>query len=241
VKSAKAAREVTSDGLELVRSTPRTRLWVRPDHHIGRYDDILIAGIGFAYGSDQDRLEQDQEAELGEMLEAAIVGITEAGPVGLTEAPGPCVVSIQLGLKDILLHIAETSGSSVSYVSSFGSATMVVEFRDSTTEVPLLRYAANRGLGGGAGTGQGGANMGLLGRALAEMVTETPDDRARYHRTPRNGVQRWHLQADGARLGPGLGPSRSLHRARRVSLPPQTGSSTTTGIVRSPAVSWYWV
>jgi hypothetical protein len=172
VKSAKAAREVTSDGLELVRSTPRTRLWVRPDHHIGRYDDILIAGIGFAYGSDQDRLEQDQEAELGEMLEAAIVGITEAGPVGLTEAPGPCVVSIQLGLKDILLHIAETSGSSVSYVSSFGSATMVVEFRDSTTEVPLLRYAANRGLGGGAGTGQGGANMGLLGRALAEMVTD---------------------------------------------------------------------
>ena len=172
VESVKAPREVTSDGLELVRTKPRSRLWVRPDHHLGRYDDILISGIGFAYGTDQDRLEEAQEEELGKMLEGAIVGITESGPVGLTKEAGPCVVSIQLGLKDILLHIAETSGSSVSYVSSFGSATMVVEFRDSTTDLPLLRYAANRGLGGGPGTGQVGANMGRLGRALAEMVTD---------------------------------------------------------------------
>lgn len=170
--SARAQTELTSDGLELVSSTPRSRLWVKPDHHIGRYDDILVTGIGFAYGNGQQALNDAQEQKVGEMLKDAISGITSDGPVGLAQAEGPCVVALQLGLKDIFLHISETTGSSVSYVSSFGSATMIVEFRDSQTDVPLVRYAANRGLGGGPGTGQLGANLNRLGRALGEMVTD---------------------------------------------------------------------
>ena len=171
-KVASAPVELTSDGLQLVRSTPRSRLWVKPDHALGHYDDILVTGIGFAYGSGQERLNDAQEAQIGSMLREALAGITKDSPVGQVSAEGPCVVALQLGLKDIFLHISETSGSSVSYVSSFGSATMVVEFRDSTTDVPLLRYAANRGLGGGPGTGQLGANLTRLGRALSTMVED---------------------------------------------------------------------
>lgn len=169
---ASAPVELTSDGLELVRSTPRSRLWVKPDHALGQYDDILVTGIGFAYGSGQERLNDAQEEQIGSMLRQALAGITKDSPVGQVAEEGPCVVALQLGLKDIFLHISETSGSSVSYVSSFGSATMVVEFRDSTTDVPLLRYAANRGLGGGPGTGQLGANLTRLGRALGNMVED---------------------------------------------------------------------
>ena len=127
--------ELTSDGLELVRKTPRTRLWVKPDHHLGRYDDILIAGIGFQYTQDQDPLDRTEEAQIGEMLSDALTSLTESGPVGKSTTPGPCVVAIQLGLKDIRLHIDDSTGSATSFVSSFGSATMVVEFRDSTSEV----------------------------------------------------------------------------------------------------------
>ena len=163
---------LTSDGLELVSSTARSKLWVKPDHHIGRYDDVLIAGIGFAYGAGQNSLNTAQESQVGSMLKDALGGITADGLLGQSRKPGPCVVAIKLGLKDIFLHISETSGSSVSYVSSFGSATMVVEFRDSTTNVPLLRYAANRGLGGGTGTGKIGANLGRLGRVLGNMVAD---------------------------------------------------------------------
>jgi hypothetical protein len=171
--AAKAAPELTSDGLELVRSTARSRLWVKPDHHIGRYDNILVTGIGFSYGSGQESLNDAQEQQVGEMLKTAISGITSDSPVvGQAQEEGPCVVALQLGLKDIFLHISETTGSSVSYVSSFGSATMIVEFRDSLTDVPLVRYAANRGLGGGPGTGQLGANLNRLGRALGEMVRD---------------------------------------------------------------------
>ncbi len=164
--------EITSDGLHLVRSTPRSKLWVRPDHHLGRYDSVWLNQIEFAYGAGQERLERDQEIEVGEMLKSALSGITEAGPVTQVQASGPCVVAVGLGLKDIRLHISESKGSQVSYVSSFGSATMIVEFRDSTTNRPLVRYAANRGLGGGPGSGRMGADLDRLGRALGEMVTQ---------------------------------------------------------------------
>ncbi len=191
-----APAELTSDGLAMVRSTPRSRLWVKPDHHLGKYDDILVTGIGFAYGKGQERLGDTQEQQVGEMLREAIAGITDDTPVGQADAPGPCVLALQLGLKDIYLHISETSGSSVSYVSSFGSATMIVEFRDSTTDATLLRYAANRGLGGGPGTGQIGANLGRLGRALGEMVedmttelqTLVPDTTVRPETECHNGI-----------------------------------------------------
>jgi len=164
---------LTSDGLAMVRSTPRARLWVRPDHNLGRYDNIQVTGIGFQYGQGQTRLNESQEARVGEMLVEALTSITEGTPVGESATPGPCVVSLQLGLKDIFLHLGEAAeGSSISYVSSFGSATMVVEFRDSTSQETLLRYAANRGLGGGPGTGQVGANLGRLGKALGRMVTD---------------------------------------------------------------------
>jgi len=190
---------LTSDGLAMVRSTPRARLWVRPDHHLGRYDAIQVTGIGFQYGQGQTRLNDSQEEQVGEMLVDAIASITEGTPVGESATSGPCVVSLQVGLKDIFLHLGEASqGSSISYVSSFGSATMVVEFRDSTSQETLLRYAANRGLGGGPGTGQIGANLGRLGKALGRMVTDmttelqtiVPDTTVRNESECNDGIYR---------------------------------------------------
>ena len=163
---------VTTDGLHLVRETPQSKLWVRPDHHMGRYDDVLVDGIAFAYARSQERLAPDQERRLGEILIEAVNGITADSPVGQANAPGECVVALELALKDLRFHIVDAQGSSVSFVSSFGDATMIVEFRDSTTRTPLLRYAAHRGLGSGPATGRHGADLNRLGRALGEMVTD---------------------------------------------------------------------
>ncbi len=166
------AGKMTSDGLVMVNETTRSRLWVKPDHNLGRYDDVFVAGIAFAYAQGQERLDSDQEAQVGDMLLKAVSGITEGTPVGQAENPGECVVALELGLKDIRLHIGQAEGSSTSFVSSFGEATMVVEFRDSLTDETLVRYAAHRGLGGGQGSGRMGANLGRLGRALGDMVTD---------------------------------------------------------------------
>jgi hypothetical protein len=164
--------EITSDGLHLARATPHSKLWVRPNHHMGRYDDVLVDGIAFAYARGQERLEPDQEKRIGEILVEAVNGITADSPVGQARAPGECVVALELALKDLRFHVSESQGSTVSFVSSFGDATMIVEFRDSTTRTPLLRYAAHRGLGSGPATGRVGADLNRLGRALGEMVTD---------------------------------------------------------------------
>lgn len=164
--------EVTKDGLVKVSGTGRAHLWIKPDHHIGRYDDILINAVGYQYGRGQDRLDSDQEAEITAMLEGALMGVAESEHVDIVEAKGPCVVAVNLGLMDLRLHTSSGATSQTSYVSSFGSATMIVEFRDSESEEALLRYVANRGLGGGPGDGTSGADLKRLGRALGSMVTD---------------------------------------------------------------------
>ncbi len=181
-RSASQVAKKTSDGLELVRSTKRSVLWVKPDHHLGRYDDVIVKVAGFLYADGQSTLDPAQEKEVGEILQGALAGITAKGPVGIATAPGPCVVVVNVGLKDLRLHTANdsaTSGSSTSFVSSFGSVTLVVEFRDSMTNTALLRYMAARGLGGGTGTGQAGANLPRLGRTLGEIVTGMVDELAK--------------------------------------------------------------
>ncbi len=173
------APEMTPSGLVLARETPRSMLWVRPDHHIGQYDDILLTGVGFTYGLGQTELSAQEEARVRTMLIEAMDAFTqEPSPVGRVFRPGPCVIAVQVGLKDMRLHIDESgwSGSSTSFVNSFGSATMIMEFRDSMSSQVLLRYASHRGLGGGPGTGRAGANLPRLGRALGDMVTDMTNE-----------------------------------------------------------------
>ena len=195
-QEAAEAVEMTPSGLALVRSTPRSRLWVRPDHHIGHYDDILITGVGFTYGHGATELSPQQEIQVRGMLIDAMGTFTQEGsPVGMSLSEGPCVVAIQLGLKDMRLHISKMTGSSISFVNSFGSATMIIEFRDSESDKVLLRYAAHRGLGGGPGTGRGGANLPRLGSALGDMVTDMTTELQKI--TPTTTMRSEHSCNDG--------------------------------------------
>lgn len=187
--------QTTSDGLELARSTKRSVLWVKPDHHLGRYDEVIVQVAGFLYANGQQPLDAAQEKEVGEMLAGTLSGLTTNSPVGLTKVPGPCVVVVNVGLKDLRLHTSEASGSSTSFVSSFGYATLVVEFRDSLSNTPLLRYMAARGLGGGPGTGQAGANLPRLGRTLGEIATEMVDELAKI--VPSTTSKQAHECKDG--------------------------------------------
>ncbi len=195
-RSANQVAQKTTDGLELVRSTKRSVLWVKPDHHLGRYDDVIVKVAGFLYADGQSTLEPAQEKQVGEMLQGALAGITAKGPVGIATAAGPCVVVVNIGLKDLRLHTADyNAGASTSYVSSFGSVTLVVEFRDSMTNTALLRYMAASGLGGGPGTGQAGANLPQLGRTLGEIVTSMVDELAKI--VPTTTGERTHECKDG--------------------------------------------
>lgn len=197
VRAPSHIARTTSDGLELARYTKRSVLWVKPDHHLGRYDDVIVQVAGFLYAEGQPSLDADAEREVGQMLKGALAGITADGPVGIATAPGPCAVVVNVGLKDLRLHTpdAAVAGSSTSFVTSFGTATLVVEFRDSLTDTPLLRFMAARGLGGGPGTGQSGPNLARLGKTLGEIVTEMVDELAKI--VPSTTAKRAHECRDG--------------------------------------------
>lgn len=192
--AAKSVRH-SAGGLVEVRLSQGTGLWVKPDHHLGRYDDFLIRIESFGYAEGEERLERRQEAALRDMLEAAVLPLTQQGPVGRATRSGPCVLDLQVSLRELQLARLPTVASKSAYVSSFGSALMVIEVRDSTTNTLLLRYAAWRGLGGGQ-TGGSGPEIRRLGRAMGKIASDmfedletiVPDPTGEFDRECGNGV-----------------------------------------------------
>ena len=91
-----AAPVMTSDGLAEVSRTRTSGLWVKPDHQLGRYDDVLINVAGFLYRDGQEPLSTEQEREIRRMLAGAILGITEGTPVGVANRSGECVVRVEI-------------------------------------------------------------------------------------------------------------------------------------------------
>ena len=170
--SASRQPETTSDGMVMVTKTRQSTLWVKPDHHLGRYDNLLVNRIGFGYAKHQERLGPEDEAELARMLKGVILGLTQDGPVGIVTQSGPCVVAINLGMKDLRLVDLGSADSTYSFVSSFGSTTLIIEFVDSLSGEMLVRYVARRELGGGRETARSGVDLKRLGRALGGIVAD---------------------------------------------------------------------
>ncbi|MBW2426206.1 MAG: hypothetical protein JRG86_18310 [Deltaproteobacteria bacterium] len=154
-----------------MRTDSHSRLWVNPDHQMGRYDKILIQGIGIQYDKSGDALDAEEQQRVKRALLSAVRDVTKGAPVGFTSAPGPCVVSMSVGLMNLRMDASRHSGSVSSYVSSFGAGTMIFEFRDSETNVPLIRFATRRDLGGGRGHGTG-ADIHRLGQAVGRMAQD---------------------------------------------------------------------
>jgi hypothetical protein len=153
---------------------------VKPDHHLGRYDNVMLDRVGIGYAPGQKPLDADQEAQIVKMLQTVIVSLTRDSPVGVAAEGGPCVVKINLGLNKLRLYDSEFTDSTSSYVSSFGSGTMIIEFVDSLSDTLLVRYVANRDLAGGSSTGgRSGIDLKHLGRALGGTIASMNDELAR--------------------------------------------------------------
>lgn len=162
---------VVRDGMTKADTGGRGLLYVKAAHELGRYDYLMIEGIGFRYHPYQEPLHERQEEEISKMLLNAIKG-RHGGTVGITDEPGPCVVKVNFYLTDLQLYQSDLTGSTTSYVSSFGSTLMVMELRDSMTDEPLARFLQLRNLGGGTDSGFRGANLHRLGRTIGSAMRE---------------------------------------------------------------------
>jgi hypothetical protein len=163
---------VVRDGLIEVETYNQGQLFVKRDHHLGRYDDLMIEEVGFRWGPGEERLQDLDEDRIVAMLEAAIEGSPD-GSVGTTTSPGPCVLAVNFYLKDLELRSPDWhADSTTSFVSSYGAATMVLELRDSIGREPLARFVQRRTLGGGREVLRRGASLDRLGQVISMSLRD---------------------------------------------------------------------
>lgn len=178
---------VVRDGLIEVETYNRGKLFVKRDHHLGRYDALMIEGVGFRWGPGEARLRDREEDRIIAMLEAAIQG-SQDGSVGTATEPGPCVLAVNFYLKDLELRTPDwDADSTTSFVSSYGAATMVLELRDSVGREPLARFIQRRDLGGGREILHRGASLDRLGQVIS-MALRDMGNQLRKTMPPSSGI-----------------------------------------------------
>jgi hypothetical protein len=143
------APELTADGLQSVPSQLGV-LFVKPDHNIGGYDQILFQPMSVSYKRGRKALGKRDVAALRAALEDGPRERAELAGVPVASAPGPCAMSLTFYVADIeLARIASSAGTSSIFLNSMGEVTLIVEIRDSRSGEALLRFAQRRGLPGG--------------------------------------------------------------------------------------------
>jgi hypothetical protein len=158
--------------LTRVETYGRGLLYVKPDHNLGRYDDLLVERVGFRYGPKQERLPDIDEDRIVTMLVDAIPE-SQDGVIGVKTVPGPCVLSVNFYLKDLEFHEPYfDTDSATSYVSSYGKATMILELRDSMSHEPLARFVQRRDLGGGRMVASRGTTLSRLRQAITDGMRD---------------------------------------------------------------------
>lgn len=157
----------SSNGMIQIDTHGRGLLFVKPDHHLGRYDELLIEHVGFRYGDNQPWLSYREEDRISAMLSSVIQGQHD-GDVRIANDAGPCVLAVSFFLTDLEIYDERhPAGSNVSIVSSFGEGTLIMELRDSDTGEPLTRFLQRRELGGGITTSGTNASLQRLGTVVS--------------------------------------------------------------------------
>lgn len=174
--STPAGPGAPSRALVPVDTGGRGLLFVRSDHGIGRYDDLLIEHIGFRYAPRQRGLSFREEDRISALLKAAVEG-NQDGAIGLANEAGPCVLAVRFLVTDLELYESDLDdGSGISFVRSFGEATMVMELRDSVTGEVLASFAQRRALGGGPHHGGTGASIRRLGETVGLAMRDMGEE-----------------------------------------------------------------
>ena len=145
--------EVTYDGLHRVNNTVSDKVWIKPDIDLSKYSMILLESAGIQYNHPAARSRYDRNADsfpLTEQQKASLqASVREVFEKELqkiqnyefTTEPGPGVLDVIVGLMNVTSRVPEqlVSARSSTYLADLGSATLIVELRDSRTEESLAR------------------------------------------------------------------------------------------------------
>lgn len=148
-------------------------LLVKPDHHMASYDQLMVDPIIVTFERGSKKLNSAETERLETHLrEATARRLVNVDPSKIVTEPGPCVLRMQTAFLDVELPpLTMSSGSRSSFISSYGSVTLVHELRDSSSGTVLLRYMGRRRAGGGSAVAWT-SRWGGLTRTFDEMLSD---------------------------------------------------------------------
>ena len=162
--SKPAVPDVTEDGLARVDIRGVYAAYRRPGADLNKYRKIMLDPVQVAFDPDWDPKRtgsnltlsaEDRERirrELAELfMEVFSKELTKDGGAALVTSAGPDVLRLSTGLADVYVNAPDTNepGRSRTYSMTAGSATLVVEIRDSESGAILGRLFDRREAGTG--------------------------------------------------------------------------------------------
>ena len=145
--------EVTFDGLHRVDNSVVQYAWLKPDLSLAGYNKIILVGAGIEYravrsastataGNRSEFPLTDQQKMRLESMVAEVFQeeLGKSKKYTLTSEEGPDVLELTGALIDVVSRVPpERAGRGNYYISSVGSATLVLELRDSQSNEILAR------------------------------------------------------------------------------------------------------
>jgi hypothetical protein len=173
---------VDASGLVRIPSKPGN-LYAHPSSSIDDYDDILLGDVKVSYAPQQQPLSEPDTYRLRTIAYDIVTRqIPAAGQLAAAKA-GPCTVELGVQLSDIEFAKAGARED--------GGTTISLDFRDSVTGNPIVRYGQHREL-----ESQSGASTPDLERLKENLEVVATDLRVNF----RDALP---LNASGARSAQG--------------------------------------
>jgi len=159
--------EVTHDGLTRIDSTIMDAVWARKGTDISGVNKVMLQGVGVEYrnvsgpysgragtgsvrttgGSRNEfQLDADTRALFEEEISGAFREALERSEVfEVVDEPGPDVLLVVGGLLDVVSRVPpETAGRSRIFIDRVAEATLVLEIRDSVSNMIIARAVDRR-------------------------------------------------------------------------------------------------
>jgi hypothetical protein len=122
------------DGLERVKISMPGVLDLRRDHGIGSYDAFIVPEASLSYSRRTVKLTREAEQVFLRLLRDSLIDASGAAEIPIVETPGLCVMEIKLAVYGLKIGASN-------FGDRLAKLTLVMEFRDSESQEPLLRYA----------------------------------------------------------------------------------------------------
>jgi len=153
--------EISFDGLHKIDNSQADSAWARPDFDISTYTKIMLVGAGIEYtpGGNGARTSTDRnqggpyfiDDKTRAKFEKLVADtfrdeLSKIEHFTIVDEAGPDVLKVCGGLLDVTSYVPpdNLSGRSEIFISTVGSATLVLELRDSETDTILARSVDRR-------------------------------------------------------------------------------------------------